>query len=188
MMRKSAGIDAKPGVRARWIAVEAGIYRRLRLWADQRQQRRARTQGSSLKPGHLRLGEQGEDAAYFFLRQLGYAVVARRWRSPRLRGDLDLVAWQGRTLVVAEVKTRSARDAFAAEEAVDRDKRNQLRLQAEAYLRHLPEPFRQAVELRFDVVSVYLVNGESPVCEHFQAAFARTPPPEDRPRRAWQRW
>ncbi len=73
-------------------------YVALRSFADRK----------SPKPPHLLTGERGEDAAYFHLRGLGYTVVARRWRTERLAGDLDLVAWDGSTLVIFEVKTRTA--------------------------------------------------------------------------------
>src|ERR1700754_95512 len=47
---------------------------------------------------HLNLGDKGKQAAYFPLRRKGCLVVARRWRSSRQPGDLDLVCWEGDTL------------------------------------------------------------------------------------------
>jgi putative endonuclease len=37
-------------------------------------------------PGHLRTGQRGEEDAYFYLRKLGYVMVARNFRSPNRRG------------------------------------------------------------------------------------------------------
>ena len=61
---------------------------------------------------HLKAGVRGEWEALFFLRKLGYVVVARRWKSSRLLGDIDLVGWDGPTLCFVEVKSRSRRDAM----------------------------------------------------------------------------
>lgn len=58
------------------------------------------------EPAHLATGRHGELAAFFYLRRQGYIVVARGWRSGRLRGDIDLIAWHGETLCFIEVKTR----------------------------------------------------------------------------------
>src|SRR5579875_3671599 len=136
-------------------AAEARIYLHLRTVADQRAVGKAHRTGRRAKPAHLLTGERGEALAFFHLRALGYTVVARRWVSARLRGDLDLVAWDGDTLVIFEVKTRTARDLAPAEAAVDAAKIKMLRRMALAYRRRLPEPWRDLVPLRFDVLSVY---------------------------------
>jgi putative endonuclease len=107
---------------------------------------------------HLATGERGEREALFHLRKLGYIIVARRWKTAKLWGDVDLIAWDGQSLCFVEVKTRSRRDAIsAAESAVDRDKREMLQRMARAYLRRFPEKLREEIQVRFDVVSVYLL-------------------------------
>jgi putative endonuclease len=108
-------------------------------------------------PAHLATGEQGEREALFHLRGLGYTVVAQRWKSAKLWGDIDLVGWDGPTLCFVEVKARGSRDGMTAESAVDRDKREMLRRMARAYLKGFPEKLRGDVPVRFDVVSVYLL-------------------------------
>jgi putative endonuclease len=132
-------------------------------WASRR-----RGEAESL-PAHLATGIEGEDAAFFYLRREGYTVVARRWSSGDVAGDVDLIAWQGPTLCFVEVKTRTARDATPAEAAVDSHKRNTLRKLARRYVRQLPQ--ETAPPLRFDVISVYLVPGEQKEFEHFKGAF-----------------
>ena len=131
------------------VTFESRAYAALRSFAARR----------SLKPAHLLTGERGEDAAYFHLRGLGYTVVARRWRTERLPGDLDLVAWDGPTLVVFEVKTRTASSreaAFApAETSVDPHKQHVLRKMASAYLHQFPSAIRNSIAVRFDILSVY---------------------------------
>lgn len=165
-------------------SLEQRAFTALRARADARLARADRAAGDAPKPHHLLTGERGEAAAWFYLRGLGYTVVARRWRAAKLRGDLDLVAWDGATLVAVEVKTRTARDFYPAEVAVDGDKRNQLRLLAGAYLRHVPEHHRDGVGVRFDVLAVYLPPGGEPEFEHFRNAFPRAAPWSDRVRRS----
>lgn len=130
----------------------------------------ARRRGSKpAMPAHLSVGLEGEDAAFFYLRRKGYTVVARRWSSGNLRGDIDLIAWHGVLLCFIEVKTRSAHDIAPAEAKVDSHKRHMLRRLARQYLRELPQ--EAPPQLRFDVVSVYLVAGEDREFMHFENAF-----------------
>jgi putative endonuclease len=120
-------------------------------------------------PEHLAIGIEGEDAACFYLRRKGYVIVARRWSAGNLPGDIDLIAWQDDRLCFIEVKTRTAHDANPAEIAVDEHKRDLLRRLVRAYLRQLPQ---LPAQVRFDVVSVYLVPGEPRQFQHFESAFA----------------
>ena len=106
----------------------------------------------STTPQHLQTGVRGEEEAYFYLRKLGYVMVARNFRSPRRRGEIDLIAWEGDVLCFIEVKTRTTRAVKPAEAAVDYAKQHDLRGVAEEYIRHLREP---PATHRFDVVSVY---------------------------------
>ena len=124
---------------------------------------------SSAQPAHLETGIDGEDSAFFYLRRKGYIVVARRWSSGNLPGDLDLIAWQGPMLCFVEVKTRTAHDLTPAEVAVDSHKRSILRRLARQYVRQLPQ--ETAPPVRFDVLSVYLVPGQKKEFVHFESSF-----------------
>ncbi len=104
---------------------------------------------------HLETGRRGEEEAYFYLRKLGYIMVARNFRSPRFRGEIDLIGWDGDTLCFIEVKTRTTLDVKPAEAAVDHHKQHDLRLVARDYLRRVAgTPLA-----RFDVLSVYFYPG-----------------------------
>jgi putative endonuclease len=122
----------------------------------------------SEEAAHLATGRRGERAAYFYLRRRGFIVVARGWRSGIVRGDLDLIAWEGDTLCFIEVKTRTTRAVATAEASVDEDKRRTLRRLARHYLRQLPS---SDVPVRFDIVSVYFEEGKTVVFELFRGAF-----------------
>src|SRR5580658_9103424 len=108
-----------------------GILERTLAGLDRIAARRGRTAATA---AHLLVGEDGEDAAHFYLRRKGYTVVARRWSAGNVPGDIDLIAWQGPMLCFVEVKTRSAHDITPAEVAVDMHKRNILRRLARAYV------------------------------------------------------
>jgi len=119
------------------------------------------------RPRHLRVGSRGEEDAYFHLRKLGYAIVARNFRTPRCRGEIDLIGWDSDVLCFIEVKTRTSRHVKPPEAAVDRHKRREVAQVARAYLRRLPP----SCQWRFDVVSVYYGGLESrPQIEVFRNA------------------
>ena len=109
---------------------------------------------------HLETGKRGEFEALFYLRQQGYRMAERRWRTRGLNGDLDLIAWDGETLAFIEVKTRTKRDFFAAESSIDEAKRRMLFRMARAYTRTLPDWEKDPAPVRFDVVAVYLLDGK----------------------------
>jgi putative endonuclease len=123
----------------------------------------------STLPVHLLIGLEGEEAAFFYLCRNGYTVVARRWSAGNLPGDLDIIAWHGKILCFIEVKTRTAHDATPAEAAIDSHKRKTLRRLARQYVRQLP--LESVPQMRFDVISVYLVPGMNHDFMHFENAF-----------------
>jgi putative endonuclease len=128
----------------------------------------ARQFGRSSGPVHLQRGRTGEDHAYFYLRKLGYTIVARNYRSPHQNGEIDLIGWDGETLCFVEVKTRSTRQVAPAEAAVDEEKRRNLHRVARDYLRRV----RSQPRFRFDVLSIYCENkSTSPEITLFRDAF-----------------
>jgi putative endonuclease len=116
---------------------------------------------------HLATGIRGEEEAYFHLRKLGYTMVARNFRSPRRRGEIDLIAYEGEVLCFIEVKTRTSRAVKPAEAAVDHEKQKDLHAVADEYLRRL----KTSPSFRFDVVSVYY-EGKAPEITLFRNAFS----------------
>jgi putative endonuclease len=132
----------------------------MQVWMLRRMDALGRKMGrGSRLAEHLATGLRGEREALFHLRRLGYTIVARRWKNAKLRGDVDLIGWDGEWLCFVEVKTRTGRDAMSpAESAVDDDKKEMLRRMALAYLRAFPERLRREIPVRFDIVSVYLLE------------------------------
>ena len=149
------------------------------------------------QPQHLETGRRGEELAYFYLRRMGYVIVARNYRSRRRQGEIDLVGWDGDVLCFIEVKTRTTREVKPAEAAVDLAKQRDLRAMAHEYLlRHpnkpKPGPPTKPVLLRwggnpgllgtpgrlagnpasrFDILSIYILDGSDPEFTLFKNAF-----------------
>ncbi len=112
-----------------------------------------------------RTARRGEAIASLCLRLKGYRIEARNWRCAL--GEIDIVAWDGDTLVFVEVKTRAGRSAGSPEEAVTGAKQRRIVGLAQAYLgkrRGDPPP------CRFDVVAV---EGAAPWprIRHLRSAF-----------------
>jgi putative endonuclease len=127
-----------------------------------------RTLPSDDRPEHQRTGRRGEEDAYFYLRRRGYVIIARNFRSPHTRGELDLVGWDKDVLCFIEVKTRTTHAVKPAEAAVDREKQRDLSLVARDFLRRLPP-----CQWRFDVLAVYYeAQLGQPSFELFQNAFS----------------
>jgi putative endonuclease len=118
---------------------------------------------------HQTVGTSGEEDAYFYLRRLGYVMVARNWRSPRRHGEIDLVGWDGDVLCFVEVKSRTTRAVKPAEAAVDAQKQDELGGMAREYLRHIAG----SPAWRFDVLSLYYDQpGSAPQITLFKNAFS----------------
>ncbi len=72
------------------------------------------------------VGRRGEDLAHRFLEKRGLRIVARNYRPPSGGGEIDLIGWDGETLVLVEVKCRTSDEAGAPERNVDADKVRQM--------------------------------------------------------------
>ena len=95
------------------------------------------------------LGQQGEQLGASYLAEHGLAVIGRNWRCRE--GEIDIVALDGRTLVVCEVKTRSSVRYGSPLEAITIPKARRLRRLAVLWVRAHGLVFDQ---IRIDVVAV----------------------------------
>jgi len=77
------------------------------LWILQRA-RALLTPGArdSAKQRARRTGIRGETYAYWYLRRHGYVLVARNYRSPGIKGEIDMIGYDGPVLAFVEAKTR----------------------------------------------------------------------------------
>jgi len=98
-------------------------------------------------------GRRGEDLAHRFLRRKSYIIVARNYRLATGDAEADLIAWDGDTLVIVEVKSRETGEYGPPERAIGEEKRQHLIRVARAYARKIDLPWER---VRFDVVTVIL--------------------------------
>ena len=95
------------------------------------------------------VGLDGEDAACAELKRRGYEILARRYRTRR--GEIDIVARDGRTVVFVEVKTRADDRYGGGAAAVTWRKQRTIALVATEFLARTGAG---NVPCRFDVVVV----------------------------------
>jgi putative endonuclease len=99
-----------------------------------------------------RLGRLGERLALEHYVRLGFRLLDRNYRVRA--GELDLIVYDGRTVVFAEVKTRRV-GGWDPLDAITHTKQRRLRLLAATWLAAQLRPPR-AVEFRFDAVGVVI--------------------------------
>jgi len=114
------------------------------------------------------LGRLGEDLAHRYLQRQGLTVCARNYRSPAGH-EIDVVAWEGDTLVFAEVKSRSSDEHSAPGRAIDREKLERICRAAWHYARMANADWKHT---RIDVLSI--VAGDPPEIQHFRDVFRPT--------------
>jgi putative endonuclease len=121
------------------------------------------------------LGRSAEELVAAELERAGWRIVARNVRPAEVRGEIDLIALEGATLVFVEVKARRAGSSPGPETpamAVGPRKRARLRSLAAAWLRERGYDVPRHSDLRFDVVGLR-IDGRGRVTEreHLRAAF-----------------
>jgi putative endonuclease len=109
------------------------------------------------------LGRYGEELAVEHLRRQGLTILARNWRCRA--GELDVIARDGGTLVVCEVKTRSSLAYGHPVEAVSPRKLRRLRGLA---LQWLAEQGIHVPDIRFDVIGIVQPPAGPPVLQHLR--------------------
>lgn len=114
---------------------------------------------------HNELGKQGEQIAKEFLIEKGYVILENNWRYRK--GELDLIARDGQTLVFVEVKTRND-DFFATPEAaVTPKKERMICATALAYMRKIDYDWA----IRFDIIAIIIKGEKRCEIQHLEDAF-----------------
>ena len=122
-------------------------------------------------PDHLHTARCGEMEAYFYLRSLGYRIVAKNYRSARDHGEIDIIGWDEGVLCFVEVKTHSKEGLVPPEIAVDTAKKGHIRSVARRYVRQMRVD--RPPTCRFDVVSVVLRDdSRGPIIRLHKGAFS----------------
>ena len=116
-------------------------------------------------------GIRGETYAYWYLRRHGYVIVARNYTVPGVKGEIDLIGYDGASLAFVEVKTRAsdAAPASSPEDAVTQEKRRNLSRMARHFL---AERRIQESKCRFDVLAIESRHGKKVAVRLHKGAFA----------------
>lgn len=129
--------------------------------------------GSNTTPSNrrARIGQRGEQIAVAHCERQGWTVLERNWRNRY--GELDIIAAEGATLVVVEVKTRSTDTFGDAAEAVTPVKLARMRKLTRMWL---AAQERYWASIRFDVISVRLdgaapLHGEPVAVRHHRGVY-----------------
>jgi putative endonuclease len=116
---------------------------------------------------HNEFGKKGEDIAADYLQKKGYKILERNWVSGK--NEIDIIAREGKFIVVVEVKTRHSNYAGEPETAVTHDKQKSLIRAANSYIRKM----NLYEEVRFDIISILVVKGKEQI-NHIEDAFYPT--------------
>jgi putative endonuclease len=110
------------------------------------------------------IGARGEGLAATFLQRHGIEILERNYRHGR--GEIDIVARDGKILVFVEVKTATTHEFGPPEVWIDSRKQSQLAKVAAAYLQ---EHRLSDIDCRFDVITVDVTQGQK--IRHIRNAF-----------------
>jgi len=110
------------------------------------------------------LGRKGEELAVAHLRSLGYEILETNWHSHHL--EIDIIARDGKELVIVEVKARNTTSYEHPVEAVSNKKIRFLVNAAEAYIQEKDIN----LDTRFDVISIIFLGRDFEI-DHFKDAF-----------------
>ena len=95
-------------------------------------------------------GRAGEVAAASFLEEKGMQILEMNFRSPR--GEVDIVALDGETIVFTEVKTWATYGIDALEQSLDTKKQRKI-IETSKYFLSVNRKYRY-MAIRFDVVFI----------------------------------
>ena len=110
-------------------------------------------------------GKQGESIAKRYLEENGYNVLETNWRFHHY--ELDIIATDGKDLVVVEVKTRSDNYLIAPEQAVDKRKIRRIVTASDAYIRMK----KIDLPIRFDIICLIRKGDSYSIENHIEDAF-----------------
>ncbi|MDP2300803.1 MAG: YraN family protein [Ignavibacteria bacterium] len=112
------------------------------------------------------MGKYGEELAATLLMDKGFEIIKKNYRYGK--GEIDIVANDGDTLVFIEVKTRTNLNYGEPELAITKNKVNQLRKIGSMYC------YENNIEnklIRFDVIAIMMDDITKPKINHIENAF-----------------
>jgi putative endonuclease len=114
---------------------------------------------------HNNLGRKGEELAKQHLENAGYEILDENWRFGK--AEVDLIAYQNKTIIFVEVKTRTGNAFGEPEDFVDAVKQALLVSAADEFI----ELMDFNGEARFDIVAILFDQQGNYRLNHIQDAF-----------------
>ena len=116
------------------------------------------------------MGQRSPSGLVAHLESQGYRIVGRNVRVGRL--EIDIVARDGDTILVIEVRTRGTGALQSAFGSIGHEKRTRIRRAGERLWNRRYCRDESVSRMRFDAASVVLAtNGDAPVIDYAPAAF-----------------
>lgn len=114
------------------------------------------------------LKSRGEDAAAAFLERVGICVVERGWKSEA--GTIDIIAWDGDTLVLVDVKTRKSCHQEAGQ-VVSAASTRRIKRMTKSYLDYAD---LEKVAWRLDRIDLLVISEDRALLRHHRSVLSST--------------
>ncbi len=114
---------------------------------------------------HNELGALGEQIALEFLIEKGYQILEKNWSSGHK--EIDIIAKDGDTIVIIEVKTRKSTYLVEPEITVDIYKQRHLIWAANSFVNR----YQYDNDVRFDIIAITINKNNEKRIEHIEDAF-----------------
>lgn len=115
------------------------------------------------------LGARSEQLAAHYLKERGYTIVKRNYRTSF--GEIDLICEQRDLIIFVEVRSKRSLRYGTGAESVNQKKQRKIRRVAEQFLLHMNWMNRR---IRFDVIEIFYEHGEDGEKQrirHLEGAF-----------------
>jgi putative endonuclease len=120
----------------------------------------------TVKKENFKTGRLGEELAASYLEEKGYKIVERNFRTRF--GEVDIICYNGKTLVFVEVKTKIGHDFGEPEDMVNKSKIAKVKRMGKVYLL---EKGLDAL-CRVDVVAIVMdVEKKVERIDHYEAIY-----------------
>lgn len=114
---------------------------------------------------HNDLGKEGEEMAVAYLLKNGYEILIQNYQFQK--GEIDIIARTGNTVVIVEVKTRSTPDFGDPQDFLKKGQIQRLVSTADHFVQNFVD---DDVEVRFDIFAI-IKNKAGTRVEHLKDAF-----------------
>lgn len=111
-----------------------------------------------------KIGDKGEHLAVKHLANIGYKIVATKWRFSHK--EIDIIAEHKNQIIIVEVKTRKTNSLISPEESVNKAKQTHLIKAAQAFM----DQNNLNTDVRFDIITV-IYSGNDFEIQHIEDAF-----------------